>query len=193
MPSKYTAYLHFGQTEMDKLIELFPNLKDSGNVTEICKLVFDEFLSGKYSKQQEKKTNRENKKDEKLDQEIIKLKIQNRISLIHDLQVSPDFAHKVTEIEVAVESVIGNLNDSPVQSVNAGASPYDPKQDKQVGINLIARFECIDCGVLFEFPKGEFLKMENSMMAYFRHIQFRHDRILTEKERTSFTTLGLKI
>ncbi len=191
MPSKYTGYLHFSQKDMDKLAEFEPEINNS-TMNEVLQIIFDNIIKGKYANRNEDARMQELRM-KKLAKECDKLDIQNKLALIREFNLAPSVVHDAIKNEKPIAQLIGDLNDKPIASVNDDAFPYDPRQDKTDGINVTARFECTDCGVLFEFPKTDNFKMESSMMDYFRHIQSRHDRILTKNERDSFTSLGLKI
>lgn len=55
-----------------------------------------------------KPVNQVSLKDQKLLQEIVSLKMKNRLMLIHDFKVSPDMAIKITNGDQKLESIFQN-------------------------------------------------------------------------------------
>ena len=96
-------------------------------------------------------------KDEKLEQEIIKLKIENKLKLIRDMDVAPTQANELIE---------------KPESFNLGfISSKDILQSDN-------KLRCKTCGILFEVT-DDYNQTEN----YRLHVEKKHNRGLFEDER----------
>ena len=96
-------------------------------------------------------------KDEKLEQEIIKLKIENKLKLIRDMDIAPSQANDLIE---------------KPETFNLGS--IGSKEIIQPDGNL----RCQQCGKFFE-KTGDFNQTEN----YRLHVEKEHRRGLFEAER----------
>ena len=192
MPSKFTAYLHFSQEEMNRLAKLEPSiLENDGNISKVIRTIFDNIINGKYMSKEKQDELAELQKEklkvtiEKYKEETTNLKIKNKIALIHDLKISPATAHDAIEKKIPIEQIIGGTNEPPITSVNAGLSPYD---------EINKRLECIDCGILFPIESiKELYHLQDSQMKYLEHIAEKHQRPITNIEKEAFKKLGVPI
>lgn len=73
---------------------------DGKNIAEYLRKLVELDIKGAIGKQ--------TLKDQKTEQEVIGLKMKNRLTLIHDFKVSPDIAVKITNGELKLESIFEN-------------------------------------------------------------------------------------
>ena len=168
MPSKYTAYVHLSQADMDKLVKIDPSINENdGNINKIIAILFRNLIDGKYTTK-EQQTEMNELKKQKMKEEITYLKIKSKIALVHDLHIPPDKVHDVIEKKIPIEQVIGQTYDSPTKNVS-DISPYDEKNK---------RLECMDCGVLFEIHSNQLHDLLDAQSRYLSHKYDKHGAIL---------------
>lgn len=83
IPTPYNAHFEIPASKQ----ELQNKVKNIKNKNKFFNQLIEDYFAGKLDNT---KSNRDSLKDEKLEQEVLKLKIDNQIKLIHDLKKSPD-------------------------------------------------------------------------------------------------------
>jgi len=109
-PTPYNAHFLIPATETELQIKV----KNIKNKNEFFNQLIKDYFDGKLDNT---KSNRDNLKDEKLNQEVLKLKIQNKIALIHDLHKSPEEA-----IAIMNDPTSFKVDDMPIQNQSGVSS-----------------------------------------------------------------------
>ena len=212
MPSKYTATVGFSQDDLDALSAINPSINDLTqfkNPSQIIQHFLNRVISGEFVEKTSlfsKELDELNK--EKIRQIILKLKIANKKSLIHDLKVPPFEAVEITNGTILIEnssSALARMNTEMVMNSQMPnhneKSPYNPAlnwYDTKTK-TVYARLTCTDCGKSppeFTFIKESWLSFDSMLSAYRDHLDKEHkkrDTTIAENKAIEMLTEGCKI
>ena len=90
--SRKPLHIHFVIPAKD--IKMLDRMSLIDNKSQFFLKLLDDYFSGKLDNA---KSKRDDLKDQKLSQEVLKLTIENRIKLIRDCKISPDLAHQIVQ------------------------------------------------------------------------------------------------
>lgn len=99
-----SIYFSITNTVIEKLTERLGKQLSRGDIGEIAKQLVLDFSEGKITQANSKDDSKE-LRNEKLKQEIQKLKLDNRLRLIRELHLSPEIAVQVSENKIAFEEI----------------------------------------------------------------------------------------